>query len=130
MIDYDWGCKACGMSNAQGTSKCSNCGCPGNCNAHEVTLYETLLRNCSVKKRLECPDCHSEKMSVEYNQDFNKYFYQGIKRRFWCFKTLEIHIDCNKCTYRKVVEYIIPLFRKLYRLIARKDIQNEALKRI
>lgn len=129
MIDYDWCCNACDATNSKSATKCHNCGCSANPNRYEVELYKVLIESCSIKKKLSCPNCHFDEISVRYGQDYNEY-YGGFKKRAWYFNILEIFIDCNKCDYRKVVEHEVPFLRNLYRRIAKKDIQSAILKKM
>lgn len=118
------------MANSAGNQCCENCGCAGEANAHEVDLHERLLESCSLEGVVACPVCGANEVTANYDQDYKQYYYTLLRRRAWIFRTLEIHISCTKCEYRKVIEHEVPIVRRLYRVIVRGDVKSDFLKRI
>lgn len=130
MQSYHWICQACDTSNAGSEKKCTNCACPSECNAIEIDLYKLVYKHYSINGIVKCPKCHKRTLSAKYDQDPHKYFYKGLKRRSWLFRILHIEVNCVNCDLHDIIEHIVPMTRRIYRLVTKKDIKNTKLKRI
>lgn len=129
MYNYNWRCLACDEVNKKEDSACSYCGCP----AENIGDIVEQFRILNKFKKQCCSDgcqCGARSFDVKFDQDYTDYHYSGFKRRIWVFNILSVIIECVECNDKKIIEFEIPFFRRLYRNITKKDIGNERLLRI
>lgn len=130
MVGYEWRCLVCNRANDSSTNECEHCGYTAGGCAHEVDAREVLLKEYGVENRIICPICDHNKFAANFTKKPKDYYYNGMQSRIILFEVLSINMSCKKCNFTRVIECDVPIFRKLYRWIAKKDIESEFLKRL
>jgi len=130
LVDYNWTCLACNIGVDKINDRCPNCGYLAGANSYEVDARTTLIKNSECEHALDCPKCSKRQLDIKYHKIPKEHYYIGLKGRFIFFEILYLNIFCKKCSYKKEIEFDIPVFRKLFRLLMKRDIQSEWLKRI
>lgn len=133
-MDYNWRCTACDYSNTKNSISCSKCLCPTSCNAFMAEAHLRELQSSNTKNQITCEGCDSLKLSAVYPISFMEYTYRFPKAPFRAklilFKIFSYNQVCSECRHTKTIEVIVPLLRKLYRSIFKKDIENNWLRNI
>ncbi len=130
MVGYEWRCLVCSRTNDSNSNECGHCGYTAGACAHEIDARELMLKEYGKDNRIICPECSHNKFSANFTKKPKNYYYNGLKRRLNLFEVLSINMSCRKCSFVRVVECDIPVLRKMYRWIAKKDIESQFLKRL
>jgi len=130
LVDYNWTCLVCNLGVDKSCDKCTRCGYLAGANSYEVDARNILIKNSESEHALDCPKCAERHLDIKYNKEPQKYYYIGFRGRQILFEILYLNIFCNKCSYKKEIEFDVPVLRKLFRWIMKRDIQSERLKRI
>ncbi|PSU41562.1 hypothetical protein C9J12_29575 [Photobacterium frigidiphilum] len=133
MVGYNWTCLVCDRGVDKTLSKCDRCGYPAGASSYEIDARKILLNHCNTIEGLNCNFCKNSKLNVKFHKNLDEYLYRQEmirKYRTVLFEVLSVIIYCDKCDYKIEVEYKVPILRKLFRWILRKDIQSQWLKSI
>ena len=130
LVDYNWTCLVCNIGVDKSTVKCPSCGYLAGANSYEVDARHILIKNSECEHALDCPKCSQRQLDIKYNKIPKKYYYIGFKGRQVIFEILYLNIFCKRCSYKKEIEFDIPILRKLFRWVMKRDIKSEWLKRI
>lgn len=130
LVGYNWMCLVCNSGVDKKLEHCPNCGYLAGANGHEVDARRMLLKLAECEHPLDCPECFKRKIDIKFSKDAQKYYYVGIKGRLVFFEILYLYIFCKSCQYQQEIEFDVPILRRIFRWVTKRDIKNESLKRI
>lgn len=129
-MSFDWFCPACKTKNDKLLRRCQNCRCPNKLNGFELDLYKHVVDVFMDNGKVRCPRCEQVKLEPVYSEDYKKYYFDGVKKKSWTFKTLEIHVKCTSCDYKRRKEHEVPTLRRLFRQFFNRDLESDFLRNI
>ncbi len=130
MVSYNWMCLICNSAVDKKHENCPRCGYLAGANGYEVDARRALLKHTECEHPLDCPKCAQRQIDIKFGKDPQKYYYIGYKARAILFEILHLHLFCKSCEYQKEIEFDVPIARKLFRWVMKRDIKNEYLKRL
>lgn len=123
MSGYRWSCLACERGNSAQKKYCEYCGASAVATAWELEAHEFImnfLKNNNGEPK--CSACGNTSHRVKFSEDPFVYF---ESRQRPLIRAMFVISTCTACNLELKTEYAVPTFRKLYRWITKKDIENE-----
>lgn len=130
LVGYNWMCLVCHSGVDKKHENCPKCGYLAGANSYEIDARRTLLKYAECEHPLDCPKCTKRRIDIKFSKEPLKYYYIGFRGRTVLFEILYLHIFCQSCRYHKEIEFDVPITRKIFRWVMKRDIQSDYLKRL
>jgi hypothetical protein len=122
-MSYRWSCLACSQGNSAHNKYCEFCGANSTATSWELEAHEFIMHHLKdTYGNSKCSECSNIPHRIKFSEDPYGYFESRQKP---LVRAMFVLSTCTACNLITKTEYAVPTFRKLYRWVTKKDIENE-----